>query len=119
MIHMFDVRLRTALYAGVALLLVGAGMFMVGARWERHRPHPTPDMVLGSTHRAARFPLEIAVGQRYLRDMSGAPFLIQGDAAWSLIADLTREEADAYLADRAARGFNTILVNLLEHRFAR
>jgi GNAT superfamily N-acetyltransferase len=43
---------------------------------------------------------------------------MHGDTAWSLIADLTREDADVYLRDRQARGFNTILVNLIEHRFA-
>jgi len=65
-----------------------------------------------------RFPLRIEAGSRYLADASGRPFLIQGDAAWSLIAQLTREEADQYLADRKAKGFNTLLVSLIEHQFA-
>ena len=56
-------------------------------------------------------------GQRYLRDATGQPFLIHGDTAWSLIAQLTREKAERYLSDRQKRGFNAILVNLLEHRF--
>ena len=41
-----------------------------------------------------------------------------GDTAWSLIAELKRKEVNRYLADRKRRGFNTLLVNLLEHRFA-
>ena len=41
-----------------------------------------------------------------------------GDTAWSLIAQLRMEEAEVYLKDRHARGFNTLLVSLLEHRFA-
>ena len=65
------------------------------------------------------FPLVAPPGQRYLEDSAGQPFLIQGDAAWSLIADLTREEVTLYLEDRGARGFNTILVSLIEARFAR
>ncbi len=64
------------------------------------------------------FPLAVEAGKRYLVDAAGAPFLIHGDTAWSLIADLTREEVDLYLDDRRARGFNTLLVNLIEHRFA-
>jgi hypothetical protein len=64
------------------------------------------------------FPLAVEPGSRHLVDAAGRPFLIHGDAAWSLIADLTREEVDLYLDDRRARGFNTILVNLLEHRFS-
>ncbi len=43
---------------------------------------------------------------------------MQGDTAWSLIAELKREDAETYLRDRKARGFNTILVNLIEKRFS-
>jgi hypothetical protein len=67
----------------------------------------------------ARFPLRIAASGTYLEDADGKPFLITGDAAWSLIADLPPEDADLYIADRKARGFNTILVSLIEHEFAR
>ena len=65
----------------------------------------------------AAFPLGVEPGRRYLEDAAGAPFLIHGDTAWSLIAHL-REEAEGYLDDRHARGFNTLLVSLIEHRFA-
>jgi hypothetical protein len=64
------------------------------------------------------FPLSLSADRRYLVDRAGAPFRIQGEAAWSLVANLTYEEADQYLSDRAARGFNTVLVNVVEHRFA-
>ena len=66
----------------------------------------------------AAFPLSIKPGERYLVDAAGKPFLIHGDTAWSLIAQLTREDADLYLEDRRARGFNTILVSLIEAKFA-
>jgi hypothetical protein len=64
------------------------------------------------------FPLRIEPGIRYLSDASGKPFLIHGDTAWSLIAQLTKEEADYYLADRRAKGFNSLLVSLIEHQFS-
>lgn len=64
------------------------------------------------------FPLHVAPNGRYLEDRSGRPFLIHGDTAWSLMVQLSREEADLYLADRRARGFNTLLVNLIEHKFS-
>src|SRR4051812_1522237 len=67
---------------------------------------------------AATYPLALAANRRTLVDQSGAPFRIQGDAAWSFIANLTAAEQDIYLADRQSKGFNTILVNLLEHEFA-
>ena len=70
------------------------------------------------TQAATVFPLSIRPGERYLVDAVGRPFLLHGDTAWSLIAQLTREDAELYLDDRRARGFNTLLVNLIESRFA-
>jgi hypothetical protein len=64
-------------------------------------------------------PLRICGNHRYLIDRHDVPFLLQGDAAWSLIANVTKEEAAAYLQNRRAKGFNAILVNLIEHKFAR
>jgi hypothetical protein len=63
-------------------------------------------------------PLRVSGNHRYLVDRSGAPFLLQGDAAWSLIANATREEAAVYLQNRRSKGFSAILVNLIEHKFA-
>jgi hypothetical protein len=64
------------------------------------------------------FPLAVRPGARYLEDAAGEPFLIYGEAAWSLIAQLRREDVDLYLDDRRARGFNTLLISLIEHRFS-
>jgi uncharacterized protein DUF4038/collagenase-like protein with putative collagen-binding domain len=50
-------------------------------------------------------------------DQDQKPFRIQGDSAQSLIVNLTYEEASAYLSDRQRRGFNTVNINLLEHKF--
>jgi Protein of unknown function (DUF4038)/Putative collagen-binding domain of a collagenase len=66
----------------------------------------------------AAFPLQIETGKRFLTDREGRPFLLHGDTAWSLIADLNREDTNLYLEDRRRRGFNAILVNLIEHHFA-
>jgi len=66
----------------------------------------------------ASFPLHTESGKRYLIDAAGHPFLIQGDAAWSLIGELKQAEVIRYLDDRKSRGFNTLLVNLLEHKFS-
>jgi hypothetical protein len=65
----------------------------------------------------AVFPIDSNLGGRYLKDATGRPFLMIGDSPWSLIADLSREDADLYLRDRQSRGFNTLLVNLIEHEF--
>ena len=64
------------------------------------------------------FPLRAETGKRHLVDATGKPFFMNGDTAWSLIAQLRKEDVEIYLQDRKARGFNTILVSLLEHQFA-
>ncbi len=67
---------------------------------------------------AAVFPLRTADNGRFLTDQKGEPFLVVGDTAWSLIAQLSDEDIDRYLDDRQRRGFNSIIVNLIEHRFS-
>ena len=64
------------------------------------------------------FPLRVSENGRYLVDASGRPFLLHGDTAWSLIAQLTKEETEEYLENRRQKGFNAILVNLIEYRNA-
>jgi hypothetical protein len=63
------------------------------------------------------FPLKISPNHRYLVDQKDQPFLIHGDTAWSILTSITEEEAENYLANRAAKGFNAIIVNLIEHKF--
>jgi hypothetical protein len=64
------------------------------------------------------YPLKISTNGRYLVDQNNQPFFLSGDAAWSLIAQLTVSDVDYYLSNRQQKGFNTVLVNLLEHQFA-
>ena len=66
---------------------------------------------------ADSYPVKVSPDHRHLVTQSGAPFLVQGEAAWSLISGLTKEEAAAYLEDRQKKGFNSIIVNLIEHKF--
>ncbi len=77
-----------------------------------------PETTADSGRAPGIFPLRVVAGQRYLVDATGAPFLIHGDSPWSLIAQLTREQIDQYLEDRRLKGFNAILVELIEHKFS-
>ena len=63
------------------------------------------------------FPLQnpAHTATHYLIDAQGRPFLINGDTPWDLLNRLTDAEADAYLADRQAKGINTVFVELMEH----
>ena len=63
------------------------------------------------------FPLKIGSERRHLVDQNDQPFLVHGDTAWSIITALTKAEAEHYLANRAAKGFNALIVNLIEHKF--
>lgn len=64
------------------------------------------------------FPLKVSADQRYLVDLNKNPFLLIGDSPWSLIVEPTPAQAERYLDDRKAKGFNALLVNLLEHKFS-
>ena len=52
--------------------------------------------------------LRINENGRYLETERGEPFFYLGDTAWELFHRLNREEAAAYLEDRAGKGFNVI-----------
>jgi hypothetical protein len=73
-----------------------------------------------AAHSAApsRFPLRVSADHRHLDDASGKPFLVVGDAAWSLVAQLDDSALSVYLDDRARRGFSALIVSLIEHKFA-
>lgn len=53
-------------------------------------------------------PICVSDDGHFLVQPNGDPFFWLADTAWSLFMRLTREEADQYLKDRAAKGFNVI-----------
>jgi hypothetical protein len=61
--------------------------------------------------------LKLSSNGRYLVDQQGKPFLVVGDSPWSLIVQPDEKDREIYLQDREKRGFNSIIVNLLEHKF--
>src|SRR6266498_2487494 len=74
----------------------------------------------GTTSRPVGPSLRLRVGptSRFLVDATGVPFLVHGDTAWSLVVGVDEDGARRYLDDRAARRFNSVIVNLIEHVFA-
>ena len=52
--------------------------------------------------------LKVSDNKRYLVTADGKPFFYLGDTAWELFHRLNREQAEAYLKDRSARGFTVI-----------
>ncbi len=57
--------------------------------------------------------LKVSENGRFLVTADGKPFFWLGDTGWLLFNKLKREEADAYLEDRAKKGFNVIQVMVL------
>lgn len=60
------------------------------------------------------WPLKIGPTGRYLVDQHDVPFPIHGDTAWSLATYSTRAQIDTYFDDRQARGFNTVLFEIIQ-----
>jgi hypothetical protein len=60
------------------------------------------------------FPLKISTNGHYLTLQDGTPFLMVGDTAWTVPQQATDAEIDEYIANRAAKGFNTILVEAVD-----
>lgn len=52
--------------------------------------------------------LQVSANGRFLVTEHGRPFFWLGDTAWELFHRLNREEAEEYLSNRAALGFNVI-----------
>lgn len=52
--------------------------------------------------------LSVPKDSRYIMQEDGKPFFWLGDTAWELFHRLTFEEAEFYLKNRAAKGFNVI-----------
>ncbi len=59
------------------------------------------------------YPLRVGPTHRYLVDSKGQPFLIVGDSPQALVVNVSLRDAERFLADRAANGFNAVWVNLL------
>jgi hypothetical protein len=64
------------------------------------------------------YPLKASSNGHYLVDQNNKPFYIVGDSAWSLVAQLNNSDTLIYLNGRQQQGFNTILANVIEHKFA-
>jgi len=53
-------------------------------------------------------PLKVSENKRFLVHANGTPFFWLGDTAWELFHRLDLKEAERYLENRRARGFNVI-----------
>ena len=61
---------------------------------------------------AIRFPVRIL--GKHIVDAGGAPILVHGDSAWSLVTQLDLKSAADYVTARRQQGFNSFIVQLIE-----
>jgi hypothetical protein len=54
------------------------------------------------------YPIKVSSDGRYFVDQNEAPFFWLGDTAWPLFAQYSKEEAQAFLQNRSAKGFTVI-----------
>jgi hypothetical protein len=62
--------------------------------------------------------MRLSPDRQYLVGPTGSPVFVNGDTAWSLMAQPTDPEVLLYLDDRKAKGFNAVIANHIEHKFA-
>jgi hypothetical protein len=67
----------------------------------------------GSSAGSVVYPLKASRNGRYLVDQRNVPFMIVGDSPQAMIGNLSLEDAESYLTNRKAAGFNAVWVNLL------
>ena len=80
-------------------------------------PTPSPTPPPTPTPGLPAFPLKKSANNRYLVGQDNTPFFWTGDTAWSLIVQGTNANIDTYLSNRAAKGFNVVVVDLIERKF--
>ena len=108
----------------VVLLVIGAGTACSGTAGTPASRTPgiesvaPPAATVSSGPEGSRFAGGVSEDGRYFVDQVGDPWFGMGDTAWSLIAQLGPQDVDTYLDERAARGLNLILANVLEHHYA-
>ena len=101
--------------AAIALLALGATTVWSYAGGDEAVSGEATQTVRLPAAAARRFlyPLEVSSNRRYLVDQRNAPFLIVGDSPQAMIGNLSLKDAAAYIANRKAAGFNSLLVDLL------
>jgi hypothetical protein len=105
-------RLRVVVaLATITLLVLGASTSGAGDLDEEFpQVVVAPALPAAATRRVA-YPLKASRNRRYLVDQRNRPFLIVGDSPQGMVGTLSLEDAAAFIANRKAAGFNSLLVD--------
>src|SRR4030095_13720473 len=72
-----------------------------GISWVSRAEHPV-------------YPLKASANCRYLVDQRSSPVFIKGDTPWSLASQVSREDVEVYLKQRAELGVNSLIITIPE-----
>jgi len=64
------------------------------------------------------YPLKISDSGRWLVDANGKPFQGNGEAIWTVFAQLDRQNVAFYFRDRSRKGVDLAVGRMIEHRFS-
>lgn len=118
---------------GVRLLLALLGVALVAgisAAFFHFRPVPAPVIAAfpapagdrgarDGNSRSEKLWMTLDPSRKFLiNSFINKPVFITGDDAWSLQVQLSDEDVQMYLADRATRGFNAIWVGLVDNTYS-
>lgn len=70
-----------------------------------------PPAIVARTSTRIAFPVAVHSSGRYIIDAEGRPVFVHGNAVWSILKNLTLEEAEGVLDSLLTRGFNAIIVS--------
>lgn len=73
------------------------------------------NVALVQNQQAAPARLQVSPNHRWLQYADGRPFFYLADTSWLLFLNVTREQADLYLSNRAAKGFTVIQACVLNN----
>jgi hypothetical protein len=66
---------------------------------------------------AQTWPLKVSSNKHYLTDQNDVPFFVNMESAWALPITITIAQLDTYLSDRKAKGYNSVVVRLIQKQW--
>src|ERR1700730_17858318 len=78
---------------------------------------PTDQRGVGHAAAAPVFPIQASGDGHYLVDQGGTPFRITGDSAWAIPYNLSPTDAQSYITQRHAQGFNLVLMTAIDNAY--
>lgn len=101
--HMFVSRRLSSIFIALSLLASPAGF----AQMTTGSTAPSGDAT------SPAYPLKVSASGRYLVDRNNTPFLIVGDVPQTLVTNISPADAQRFFEDRAAHGFNSLWIDVL------